>query len=363
MPILYKDRVKEVASNKPNASTAFNLPRTSSDPSTETFYSGYNGSSNSPECMATNGTDWESFVGTFTAGTPDTLARTTFLASSTGSSIDWSSGGDVTIFVTPSSERLNQMSNMIDSLVPGGRLTPSTGVPYQTTYQFNVTRVYYTPFVHNVIRLRDGNTWKAIEFTETFFDLGTRPSNTVFDVFAYLSAGTIAFELVQWASVATRSIALSYLDGVLVKSDDNSRLYLGTVGNPTLTTTDSSHIYNHYNKMPFVYRSSIDSTAHTYTTTSFRNWNGGTGLPLAITLGQPEVVTSQAYCRFYSGLFQTSGVFTPYYAGNESGGTMRLHMVGSAIASIGRRTQVFQEYGNAAGGTWSEAQHTLVWNC
>ena len=26
MPLLYKDRVKEVASNKPNASTTFNLP-------------------------------------------------------------------------------------------------------------------------------------------------------------------------------------------------------------------------------------------------------------------------------------------------------------------------------------------------
>lgn len=62
------------------------------------------------ECMATNGSAWESFIGTFTAGTPDTLARTTLLASSTGSAIDWSSGGDVTVFVTPSANELNQLS-------------------------------------------------------------------------------------------------------------------------------------------------------------------------------------------------------------------------------------------------------------
>jgi len=61
----------------------------------------------------TNGTDWESFIGTFTAGSPDTLSRTTLLSSSTGSSIDWSSGGDVTVFCTTSSKTLNDLINLL----------------------------------------------------------------------------------------------------------------------------------------------------------------------------------------------------------------------------------------------------------
>lgn len=107
MPLLYKDRVKEVASNKPNASTAFNLPD-SAPAGFQSFDAAY-ATGETMECMATNGTAWESFVGTFTAGTPDTLARTTLLASSTGSAIDWSSGGDVTIFVTPSASSINNL--------------------------------------------------------------------------------------------------------------------------------------------------------------------------------------------------------------------------------------------------------------
>lgn len=111
MPILYKDRVKEVASNKPNASTAFNLPD-SAPIGFQSFDSAF-ATNDTLEYMATNGTDWESGIGTFTAGSPDTLARTTLLASSTGSAIDWSSGGDVTVFCTASSKTLNDLTNLL----------------------------------------------------------------------------------------------------------------------------------------------------------------------------------------------------------------------------------------------------------
>lgn len=117
MPLNYKDRVKEVASNKPNASTAFNLPD-SAPTGFQPFDSAY-ASADIMECMATNGTDWESFIGTFTAGSPDTLARTELLASSTGSAIDWSSGGDVTIFGTPSSKEFNSLHTASRSYIAG----------------------------------------------------------------------------------------------------------------------------------------------------------------------------------------------------------------------------------------------------
>jgi hypothetical protein len=111
MSIDYADRVKEVASNKPNASTAFNLP--DSAPAGFQSFDAAFASGATPECMATNGTAWESFIGTFTAGSPDTLARTTLLASSTGSAIDWSAGGDVTVFCTQSAKMLNDLSNLL----------------------------------------------------------------------------------------------------------------------------------------------------------------------------------------------------------------------------------------------------------
>lgn len=110
MPLLYKGRVKEVASNKPNASTAFNLPD-SAPTGFRSFDAAY-ATGEIMECYATNGTAWEEFIGTFTAGTPDTLTRTTLLDSSTGSAIDWSTGGDVTVFVTPSGSFLSNIDNI-----------------------------------------------------------------------------------------------------------------------------------------------------------------------------------------------------------------------------------------------------------
>lgn len=133
MPLLYKDRVKEVASNKPNASTAFNLPD-SAPAGFQSFDAAY-ATGETMECMATNGAAWESFIGTFTAGTPDTLARTTLLASSTGSAIDWSSGGDVTVFVTPSARAIDRLQN------PGCVIVRNDGTTNQSIANATFTKV------------------------------------------------------------------------------------------------------------------------------------------------------------------------------------------------------------------------------
>jgi hypothetical protein len=108
--VVYKDRVREVASNKPNAASSFSLVGNVST-NCQSFVSAFTSTTTS-EFMAVNGTDWESFEGTFTPGT-GTLSRGTLLASSTGSAIDWSGGGDVTVFCTQSSKTLNDLINLL----------------------------------------------------------------------------------------------------------------------------------------------------------------------------------------------------------------------------------------------------------
>lgn len=98
MAIKYKTRVREVASNKPNAATAFNLPATAAT-GFRTFVSAYSSTEKLPY-HATNGTGWESGIGTFTDDTPDTITRTKILESSNAdAAVDFSAGGDVTVFV------------------------------------------------------------------------------------------------------------------------------------------------------------------------------------------------------------------------------------------------------------------------
>lgn len=110
MAIKYKTRVKEVASNKPDAVTAFNLPATTAT-GFRTFVSAYASTEKLPY-HATNGTDWESGIGIFTDGTPGTVTRTTILESSNGdAAVDFSSGADVDIFVEWAADIANKVHN------------------------------------------------------------------------------------------------------------------------------------------------------------------------------------------------------------------------------------------------------------
>lgn len=125
--ITHKALVKETASNKPDGSTAFNLPDSATAPA-RSFDSALASGTVVPY-HATNGTDWEDGLGTFTAGSPDTLARNSILDSSTGSAIDFSAGGDVTVRIVWPASIATEADLLMRAAVPGGRLTLSSGNP------------------------------------------------------------------------------------------------------------------------------------------------------------------------------------------------------------------------------------------
>lgn len=96
--IKHKTRVKETASNKPNASTAFNLPGSAAT-GYRTFASAYANTDQLPY-HATNGTDWESGIATFTTGSPNTLVRSVIYESSNSdAAVVFSAGANVELFV------------------------------------------------------------------------------------------------------------------------------------------------------------------------------------------------------------------------------------------------------------------------
>lgn len=110
------DRVKEVASNKPAAATAFSLPGTA-ETGFVTFASVL---SNGETCVyrasEQNGTLWEIGIGTFVTGSPNTITRpTTVLSNSAGTTakIDFSGAtGDVELVITVDASRLNDLEKM-----------------------------------------------------------------------------------------------------------------------------------------------------------------------------------------------------------------------------------------------------------
>jgi len=91
---------------------------------------------------------------------------------------------------------------------PGGRLTLSTGVPVTTSDVTGATTLYYTPYLDDVITLWDGTRWVTGTFAQTSLALGTLVNGHAYDVFAYLSSGTVTLEKLAWGN-ATVTVTIA----------------------------------------------------------------------------------------------------------------------------------------------------------
>ena len=141
-----------------------------------------------------------------------------------------------------------------------GRLSFAAANPVPESEISYATDLFFIPYSGNLISLYDGSAWNVFTFSNVSFNLRgtTYPYGYPYDVFAYEQNGAVALAIVQWLNDTTRSIALSYQDGVLVKSDDSTYRYLGSLyggyrsgyagiwGFDTLT---QRYLYNHYNQV------------------------------------------------------------------------------------------------------------------
>ena len=123
------------------------------------------------------------------------------------------------------------------------RLTLLTGTPVTNADQIGIGTIYLTPFAGGRISLYSGAaTWKTFAPGEKSLALSGLTSGNVYDVFAYDNSGTVTLELsAAWTNATTRANTLAYQDGVLVKSIDHSRRWVGTfAATGTATTEDSA---------------------------------------------------------------------------------------------------------------------------
>ena len=243
-----------------------------------------------------------------TAATPQTVvisaiasntSMTTAAITSANSAVNYSLVGGTLFSVAGN----GKMTAAIASTLSGGRLTLETGVAVSASDQTAKTTIYYTPFIHSLIGLYDTANliWTAHPFTERSLALGTLVSGKNYDVFAVLTSGAVAIEALVWTSDSARATALVAVDGVLCKTGDTSRRYVGTFRTTTTTTTEDSEakrfVYNANNR---VRRSMLgtlgyvdDNTAATFTFNSQNVWaalNGGTGNKCEFVNGLTETV-------------------------------------------------------------------------
>ena len=141
-----------------------------------------------------------------------------------------------------------------DLTTVGHRLSIMSGTSVVTGSVISGSTLYLTPHASTQISLFDGTDWWQYQTGQVSVALSGLTLDRNYDVFAYINTGAVAIELgAAWTNSTTRSTALTTQDGVLVKSGDNTRRYLGTIRSTSTTTTEDSNekrfVWNQYNKV------------------------------------------------------------------------------------------------------------------
>lgn len=161
----------------------------------------------------------------------------------------------------------------------GGRLTSTTGVPVPTTPVTTVSTIYYTPYIHNHVRLYNGTLWKDYTFTEVSLALSGLTSGKNYDVFLYDNASVLTLELsAAWTNDTTRADAVSLQNGTLVKTSANTRRLVGTIRATGATSTTDTlakrFVASYDNRVSRRLLKNYTGANYAYTTAAWRQANG-----------------------------------------------------------------------------------------
>jgi Putative phage tail protein len=183
------------------------------------------------------------------------------------------------------------------------RLTLATGDPAPVTDQTAKTTLYLTPSIGQSLMLYVGAAWVVRTGGEVSLSLSALAANTVYDIFAFDSAGTVTLEAVAWASATARATALARQDGVWTKSGDPTRRYMGTISTTaTAGQCEDSfvkrYVWNARNRVLRPLRRLDPATTWSYTTlTTWRQANANTANEVAVVLGLlAEPIGLGVYC-------------------------------------------------------------------
>jgi len=173
---------------------------------------------------------------------------------------------------------LGAMAGNAISHLANGRPTLVSGSAVPAADQTAKTTVYYTPFRGDRIALYDGSNWGLVTFTEKSVAVPATTS-TPFDIFGYISGGTLALETVNWTNDTTRATALVVQNGVLVKSGDATRRYLGTgrttsVSGQCEDSAAKRFLWSYNNRVKRALRKAESTSTWTYGTATWRRVNG-----------------------------------------------------------------------------------------
>jgi len=253
------------------------------------------------------------------------------------------------------------------------RLSGTTAVAVTTADVTAIETLYWTPYKGNRVALYNGTNWVMRSSTELTLDVPD--ATNCYDVFVYDNAGTVAIESLAWTNITTRATALALLNGVLTKSGDSTRRYVGTfycttAGNgQTEDSIANRYVWNYYNRVRRPMRVLETTNTWSYATATIRQANASTANQLNFVLGVAEDVISAKVVASVQGSVVAQGAAvgiglddtTAFTAGNlfpvvqipAANALVALFAEFATYASVGKHFLSWNEIGNANGtNTW-----------
>jgi hypothetical protein len=208
---------------------------------------------------------------------------------------------------TSLADQFNSLTNHMQFTGCQGRLSLSTSLPVADSENACIT---LHPYKGNLISLyTPGFGWNNYPIQQA----GTKPAFTpstltdhVYDVFAYWDGSQVRLESVVWTNPTSRATALTYTEGMYLKSTDLTRLYLGSfvcyLNNDIKDQPDERGLWNFFNRIqkPFKW---IDATASwTYATpATWRNANASEKSVKVCTGIAEDLLTAEVNCVIIAG--------------------------------------------------------------
>lgn len=250
------------------------------------------------------------------------------------------------------------------------RLTLTSGTPVTTSDVTGATSVYATPMTGNAIALYDGSGWVVHTSAEMTLALGTLTSGNCYDVFCYDNSGTPTLESLAWTNSTTRATALVRQNGVLCKTGDLTRRYLGTfLTTSTTETADAEatrYLWNYYHRTERYMEKTDSTTSWTYTTAAWRQANGAAANQINMVVGVVEDLINVEVCATVSSA--TSGVECATGCGLNSTSTLsglpaniQTTTAGSRSNNRENRLTPIEGYNYVAWLEYSVATGTTTW--
>ena len=253
-------------------------------------------------------------------------------------------------------------SNVIGERRAEGRITLTPGTPVMTSTVTAATAIYYSPYNGSFISIFNGTNLASYQFTSSASDinglgltLGTSwAANTIYDVFATLSAGSPVLCTVAWSSSSARATGLSIYNGLQTngssatcRTGNASTLtmaqyqgtYLGSFytngtagqvdynfGTSAATPSAASFgVYNYYNQVLVTTNIQDQGSGYTYSSATIRQARGAANMQVKFLLGISEksvaaflvsgvasAATAGSYTNFGVGLDSTTTFGVPF---------------------------------------------------